>query len=551
MDRRNLRRFARKLSWLVGAGLLSATAYAAAPLAGELDATLSEVLRNPEVTRVIPAQSGALRNIIPQPPLFERPAEKEIRRLPLPVLHLTPEQQAQHAAQAASVLQSGVSGPAIATSDGINFAGLGQGDYGFNVQAAPPDTTGAAGATQFVQWVNTSYVVFDKATGTKLMGPIAGNQIFTSLGGRCASTNNGDPVVLYDKAANRWVLSQFVASSPYLQCVAVSNTSDATGTFSLYAFSLPKFGDYPKLGVWPDAYYASFNIFGGGIFGIGQTFQGARACAYDRAKMLAGQPATQVCFQLSKSYGGLLPSDLDGATPPPAGSPNYFVNFGTNALRLWKFHVNFAAPSSSTFTGPASIAVAAFTPACSGGTCIPQPGTSQQLDSLADRLMFRLAYRNLAGTETLVVNHSVQVGSNTTSSAVRWYELHIAGGTASVFQQGSFAPDASDRWMGSAAMDKVGDIAVGYSLSSTSIYPSVSYSGRVPTDPAGILQPEKYIVQGTGGQNGNLNRWGDYSTITIDPVDDCTFWCTQEYEQVTGSFNWKTRIASFKFANCQ
>ncbi len=230
------------------------------------------------------------------------------------------------------------------------------------------------------------------------------------------------------------------------------------------------------------------------------------------------------------------------------------MNFGTNSLNLWKFHVDFTTPASSTFTGPTSISVAAFNPACGGGTCIPQPGTSQKLDSLADRLMYRLAYRHFAdGHESLVVNQSVKVSGTKRSETdgVRWYKIRLANGTPSVFQQGTYAPaDGASRWMGSVAMDKVGDMAMGYSASSLALYPSIRYTGRAPTDAANTMQTENKIMDGTGSQLANLNRWGDYSAMSVDPVDDCTFWYTTEYLKSSGTFNWSTEIASFKFPGC-
>jgi hypothetical protein len=442
------------------------------------------------------------------------------------------------------VLQTSA-GPLVATTGGLNIAGVGNGDYGFAPNAAPPDTNGAVGATQYVQWVNESFAVFDKATGALIHGPVAGNSLWSGFGGGCQTNNDGDPVVQYDKAANRWVFTQFsVSTKPYLQCVAVSTTSDATGTYYRYSFSQPNFPDYPKLGVWPDGYYISFNMFSG------NTFVGGRACAFDRTAMLAGAAATQICFQLSNSFGGLLPSDLDGSTAPPAGSPNFFLAFNTNSLDLWKFHADFATPANSTFNSnsPTNIPVAAFSAACGGGgTCIPQLGTSQQLDSLADRLMYRLAYRNFGDHESLVVNHSVTAGS---SVGVRWYELRSPNAAPTVFQEGTYAPDSNYRWMGSIAMDKVGNIAVGYSVSSASMNPAIRYTGRAPGDALGTLQAENIITTGTGSQTSGLSRWGDYTAMTIDPGDDCTFFYTNEYLKANGSFNWSTRIASFKFPSC-
>jgi len=432
----------------------------------------------------------------------------------------------------------------VATAAGLNFAGVGNGDYGFAPNAAPPDTNGAVGATQYVQWVNESFAVFSKSSGALLHGPVAGNTLWSGFGGGCETNNDGDPVVQYDKAANRWIFTQFsVSTTPYLQCVAISTTSDATGTYNRYAFPQPNFNDYPKLGVWPDGYYMSFNMFSG------NSFVGGRACALNRTAMLAGGPATQICFQLTSTYGGLLPSDLDGSTAPPAGVPNVFVAFGNDSasLDLWNFHADFTTPSNSTFSHT-NIAAPAFAAACNGGgTCIPQSGTTQRLDSLADRLMYRLAYRNFGDHEALVVNHSVTAGS---SVGVRWYEIRSPRTAPVVYQSGTYAPDANYRWMGSIAMDKVGNIALGYSVSSATMHPSISYTGRAPTDPLGTMQGENLILTGAGSQTSGLTRWGDYSALTIDPGDDCTFFYTTEYLKANGAFNWSTRIASFKFPSC-
>lgn len=499
-----------------------------------------------QVVEVSPAVrhdvSPPLRDI-PSKPLRLDIHERMVRPLPL---------APSNPFQTDTALQSS-QGVALATTPGLSFPGVGDGDYGFAPNAAPPDTNGAVGATQYVQWVNESFAVFDKSTGALVAGPKSGNTLWTGFGGGCETNNDGDPIVRYDQIANRWVLTQFsVSTTPYLQCVAVSTTSDATGTYNRYSFNYgnTQFPDYPKLGVWPDAYYITFNIFNNGT-----TFAGAKLCAYDRNAMINGAAATQVCFQLSSSFGGVLPSDLDGSILPPAGLPNFLLNFGTNSLNEWKFHVDFANPANSTLTGPLNIPVAAFTPACGGGTCISQPGTRNQLDSLADRLMYRLAYRTFTdGHESLVVNHSVKVSGSKRSQVVgvRWYELRNpnAVGGATVFQQGTYSPDSTSRWMGSIAMDKVGNIAVGYSVSSGSVFPSISVTGRVPTDALGTLEAENSIKVGGGSQTGNLHRWGDYSAISIDPTDDCTFFYTTEYLKSNGSFNWSTWIASFKLPGC-
>jgi hypothetical protein len=247
-------------------------------------------------------------------------------------------------------------------SVGLSFEGLGNGQYGFSVTGAPPDTEGAVGATQYVQWVNTSFAIFNKTTGALISGPTAGNTLWSGFGGGCQSNNDGDPIVTYDKIGQRWVFSQFsVSTTPYLQCIAVSTTNDATGTYNRYSFQYSYFDDYPKMGVWADAYYETFNMFNG------NTFVGADACAYDRNAMMAGTTATQVCFQQGSSVGGLLPSDIDGTTAPPSGEPNFMVYYGTNNLNLYKFHVDFTTPSNSTFTGPTVISVASFSALCGGG----------------------------------------------------------------------------------------------------------------------------------------------------------------------------------------
>jgi hypothetical protein len=449
--------------------------------------------------------------------------------------------------------QNQVAAPAAPTL-GLGFDGIGQGFTGpqgtFTVNSAPPDTNGAIGTTQYVQTVNTALAVFDKATGNVLYGPVDINTLFQPLGGACAADNDGDPVVVFDKLAKRWVISQFaVTAAPYYQCVAVSKTEDATGGYNLYAFNYGSvFPDYPKMGVWPDAYYITFNMFNG------NTFAGAKACAYDRNAMLAGAAATQQCFQLSSSYGGLLPADLDGTTAPPAGRPGIFMARGASQLYRWLMSVNWTTPSATTFSGtPTAIPVASYAAACNGGTCVPQSGTRQTLDSLADRLMFRLAYRNFGSYDSVVVTHSVQIGSaRKGNAAVRWYEVRNPATANAVYQQGTYNPDTTFRWMGSIAQDKQGNMALGYSVSSATLHPGIRVALRGAGDALGTLQAETSILAGTGSQTGsNLSRWGDYSAMTVDPVDDCTFWYTTEYLKTNGAFNWSTRIASFKYPGCQ
>jgi hypothetical protein len=441
------------------------------------------------------------------------------------------------------VVQSIVVAP-FAAHVAAGFPGVGANGY------APPDTVGEAGTNYYVQWVNVQFAIFDKTTGTMLPGfPKAGNALWSGFGGDCESHNDGDPIVQYDQLADRWIFTQFAVGRNYSQCVAVSTSGDPTGTYNRYSFGYSDFPDYPKLTVWPDAYYISFNMFRNG-----SRFTGARVCAYEKAAMMAGLTARQVCGQFNSSVASLLPSDVDGPAPP-SGTPNFVLTRGSNALSLYLFKVNWADPNSSTLTGPTNLPVSGFSIACGGGACIPQKGTSQKLDSLGDRLMYRLAYRNLgAAGERLVVNHSVTSGSTT---GVRWYELdvtgvgRIAGKSASVRQQSTYAPnDGKYRWMGSIAMDKDGNIAMGYSASSSTTNPAIEWAGRLAGDPANTLSAPAVLWAGSGSQTGGLNRWGDYSTISIDPTDDCTFWFTSETIPVNGSFNWATQFGSFKFPGC-
>ncbi len=436
----------------------------------------------------------------------------------------------------------GSAGALIAATGGTSFDGPGANGY------APSDNNMAVGPNHIFAAVNSVYQIFNK-TGGSLLGPKTLSSLWTGVGGGCASANAGDVVVQYDKLADRWILTQLSSlSSPYGECIAVSKTSDPTGAYNVYYYTFnSNLPDYPKFGVWPTAtngaYLATYNQFANG-----SSFAGAALCAYDRTKMLAGNASPgQICFTLAND-GNYLPADLDGSTPPADGTPGSFLTYETlSSLRIWQLTPNFATPASSTLTqATPDLAVTAFTELCGGGTCVPQSGTSNQLDSLADRPMYRLAYRNFGDHQALVFNHSVTAGP-------RWYELRAGSGAAaafSVYQQGTFAPDATYRWMGSAAMDQAGDLALGYSASSGSVHPAVRYSGRVPGDPLNTLESELSIIEGTGSQTNGLHRWGDYSSLRIDPSDDCTFWYINEYLKADGAFNWSTRVGSFKFTGC-
>ena len=452
-----------------------------------------------------------------------------------------------------SVVQGPASGPDTITANMPatvqNFNGIAY--PGVACNCAPPDTNGEVGATQYVQIVNEGFQVFDKTTGASQLGPSGISTIWSGFGGVCQSNGNGDPVVLYDQLADRWVISQFAGVSvPTDECVAVSTTGDATGSYYRYDFHLgSNFFDYPHLSVWPDGYYMSMNVFNSS----GTAFLGPQPFAFDRAKMLSGVPAT---FVTTGVTGGsnedvYLPADLDGSTLPPAGAPATFVEFpGGGAYRTFHFHADFNTPSNSTFSLVGSPAAAGFSLLCpTTRSCVPQSGTTNRVDGIGDRLMFRLAYRNFGDHESVVGNYSVSSGG---VAGVRWFELrNVTAGPVSVFQQSTYQPDTTWRWMGAAAMDRDGNLAIGYSASSSSLFPQLRYAGRLATDPLNVLsQAEATLFAGTGSQTGTLTRWGDYSALTIDPIDDCTFWYTNEYIASNGSFNWRTRIGSFRFPTC-
>ncbi len=436
---------------------------------------------------------------------------------------------------------SSISGTAGTNFDGINIYSAGY---------IPSDSNIAVGPKHIMETVNAAYAVYDK-TGNLLLGPNSLRSLWAGLGGECAANNGGDTVVQYDRAADRWIMTQLGSlSSPYAECIAVSQTNDPTGAYNLYSYSFGNYlNDYPKFAVWAtpsnSAYLATYNLFY-----QGKTWSGAEICAYDRVGMINGAASpVGLCFT-GINGASFLPVDVDGATSPLDGTPAYFIDlYTTSSLGMYAMSPDFAN-STATLSSFSTLSVDSFSEACGGGTCVPQPGTTRQLDSLADRLMYRAALRIFPDHESIVVNHSVAAGG---SSGVRWYELQSpvsTNGTFSVYQQGTFAPsDSAYRWMGSAAMDQAGDIALGYSVSSSTSYPAIRYTGRAPTDALGTMATEASIIEGSGSQTG-YTRWGDYSSMRVDPNDDCTFWYVNEYYPVTSSYGWYTRIGSFKFSGC-
>src|SRR5436190_256457 len=460
---------------------------------------------------------------------------------------------------------------------GSGFDGIGIGLGAFSPSSNPPDVNGRVGATQYVQWNNTSFAVFDKATGALLYGPAAGNTLFQSLGAPCSTHNDGDPVVSYDLLAGRWILSQFVvgASPSYShQCIAVSVSDDALGSYYIYDFVTDpvNFVDYPHTGVWPDGYYMTTHVFNA----AGTAQVAARVHVFERDKMILGLPARQVQKDLSKDGSafqyGFLPADLDSLTPHPAGEASFVLGPNgqfTNRTDWTRVAVTWGTTPTITFPGSGTITTVGIGNApCVNNTvaqenrdCVPQPSpavAADYLDNISFHYMYRLAYRNFGGApvqESLVAS-GVTSGSASTPShgAVKWMEFRNAGSSTTaptVFQSGTFDPDTAYRWLPSIAMDKDHNIALGYSKSSLSIRPGIYMTGRLGTDAINTMGAEATVQAGVGSQTaGALNRWGDYSAMTLDPIDQCTFWYTNEYLKANGAFNWSTRIATYKFPPC-
>ena len=433
----------------------------------------------------------------------------------------------------------------------------------------PPDTVGDVGPNHYVQMVNTTFRIWNKdGTSPPGGGPFAINSLWTSNtvnDNGCDTQNAGDPIVLYDQTVDRWMLAQFTSprTAPFDMCIAYSQTPDPTGAYFTYAFRLTASHDYEKFGVWPDGLYMS-------------TFEGSTLGAYvfDRAAMVSGSPAT---FQYFGSGAGALgpgvsaagrvrmfPSDFDGVNQPPAGEPNHFLlsrdtdngqGGVQDSLDIFDFHVDWSNAANSTFglastlnTVPFDINVGCTDVDGDGAArdCIAQPGTTQEIDALPGRLMHRVQYRNFGGHQSMVAVQSSVDADGNDRVGTRWYELRNSGAGWVIHQQGTYAPGTEDRWMGSGAMDGQGNIAIGYSIvdAANNLFPSIAYTGRLAGAPLGSLpEPEQIMFTGTTAQG--FDRWGDYSSMNVDPVDDCTFWYTQQH-----GGNGQTRIGAFKFTSC-
>jgi hypothetical protein len=456
----------------------------------------------------------------------------------------------------------------------------------------PGDPNGDIGLTQYVQAVNLRLAVFSRAAPHTTLARLTNAQFWSGLsgpdgGGLCATSPSGDPSVQYDRLADRWVYSEFAFAvdgtgspvAPFVQCVAVSSSPDATGTWYRYAFqvSTTKFPDYPKLGVWSDGYYLSYNQFD---LTTG-AFAGAGALALERSKMLTGSAAQARYFDLQSvnpGLGGMLPATMEGTNLPPvapAGAADELYlqslddpNDANDRLQMWAFHVDWSAPVTGSHFYPVAdlpvnIFSSAFGCADSNGAlttdCILQPQTTLMLDEVAavvqgggiviPQLMYHLDYvRDLGGTQHLVATQTVNVGSN--HAAVRWYELRNGAGTWSVGAQGTYAPDSDSRFMSSGGIDNSGELAIAYSITSSTTYPSLSYTGRLPGDPAGSMSIAETSLYAGSVSQIDSNRWGDYSSLSLDPIDLCTFWYTGQYVGAATGGNWRTRIGAFNFSTC-
>jgi hypothetical protein len=452
----------------------------------------------------------------------------------------------------------------------LGFEGLSDDDNAAVVggRIVPPDTNGDVGLTHYVQFINLIFAVYDKATGARVYGPVAGNTLWAGFGGPCQNNNDGDPIVLYDHLAHRWLFSQFSINEG-IQCVALSSGENpVTSTYSRWAFvvSPGQQNDYPKIGLMPNAYYMTLRDFpsNDGDF--------ASFVAMDRNAMLAGSAgASFVKFSVPCASGncpdGVQPPHLEGPAPA-SGTPGVFSRAwdeevdgpleGNDGYRLWQMVPNFASPGSSTFSElPFVVAGGNFDSAMCGffqRACVVQPSPGEKVDPSDELQMYREQYRHFASYDSIVINTTVDAtGRNV--AGIRWAELRNSGSGWYLQQDGTYGPaDGNNRWLGSAAMDKNGNIALGYSVSSRKTFPSVRYTSRLAGDAPGTMPGgEVTLVAGSDVQTRSYNRWGDYSSMSVDPADDCTFWYTQEYQANDDSrrdFDFKTRIGSFKLAGC-
>lgn len=499
----------------------------------------------------------------------------------------------------------------VESFDGLGFGfAAGPGTNNPPVPRNPSDNTIAVGPDHIFQIVNSQLAIFSKngaryrATGQALYGPVSTNTLFAGFGGACEARPNGDAVVRYDQLANRWLvvmpifrrtvfdadrtkpgqparpgdasrpgaaappgpppplppperrsttgnaLPQPPADGTYAMCYAISATPDPLGPYYRYAFERPLFPDYPRPAVWPDGYYVPTST--------GDDVVQKHACVAEREKMLKGQPAREQCVVID-GVNFLNNADVDGPTPPPPGAPNVMMAAGGTQLKnvleddrifVWQFHVDWRNSRKTTISGPAAIPVAPYRYLCGGQLtkCVPQPDTETHLDAQGDKIMARLVYRNVGGRESIVAVHSVDTAAG--GGGIRWYEFGI-GRTREVTlrQQGTYAPDERYRWLGSAATDRAGNIAIGYSFGGPLNYPGQRFTARLASDPPGVMTfRETVLVEGEEAQK-SIIRWEDYTQTAVDPSDDCTIWYVGDYVKKDAP-SYSTRIGAFRLPGC-
>lgn len=492
---------------------------------------ISAALRTLALSARAPATQGARE---PDPPL---------RRIPAPAPG-SPRTGAEAAAPQYA-LPSGPGAPAmprvLTGGAKFNIEGL---------RAGAGGVSGALGNLQYVQLAGGMMAVYRKGDGALQLGPVPANAMFFdappgAAAHACGAPGAGRaPQVQFDQLANRWIVS--FPAAPY-QCIAVSASSDAAGSYQRYALPIELSFDDPQLAVWPDAYYFSVNLFDGPA----GRYRGPRICGIGRQALLRGLDALMRCRDLGERHAPLAPASLQGyATAPQGSSPALFLALATDAAghgqRLLLQRFSFSA---DRLDEPVALPVAAFTMACPlNAACIAQPAPGGMLATAAERLLPQPVFRNDEEHDTLLATHAVQMADG--QPGLRWYEIRDPLGAARVYQQGSFAPDASSRWMGSIGMDKAGNTALGYSVADTDTPPGIRYTGRQRTDPPGRMQAEEVIFNGAGVQPGNAALARASGALALDPIDGCTFWYTQHYLPSTGQANWRTRIARFKFETC-
>jgi len=516
--------------------------------------------------------SPAVRNLAPAASALSSSVVREVRPERGPVVK-NRGFSGDAAVQKSGSMRLGPANAATIPNPLLTFEGLRNTDNPFLV--APPDPVGAVGPNHYVEMVNLVFAVYDKQ-GNRLAGPTQLGDLWQGFAVPDCTDLSGDPIVVYDKFEDRWLLTQFTTRGPiFYNCVAISQTGDPTGSFFRYAFSAGQFfPDYPKYGVWSNSYLLTSRDFGP------TTEYGISVYALEKEKMIEGDPnARSVHFFLDSAVvpisqigDGLLPADIDGENEPEDGASAPIVGtmddngpYGApfDALNVYELSVRWEQVPTAALNLVAQLPVASFNstfpctappPASQTRSCIPQPGTTRKIDILSyrQRPTWRLAYRTFGKYEAMVTNQSVQALPGV--AGVRWYEIRRNKGRFSLFQQGTFAPgDGVHRWMGSIAMDAQGNMALGYSVSNaTNVFPGIRYTGRLTQDPLGQMTlGEGVIINGTGSQLTRVSRWGDYTSMNVDPTDDCTFWYVNEYYQTTSLANWQTRIGSFQLPGCE